>query len=180
MRSRISAAVGIVRSRAGQTDVAILTPVGVPAVANSPVQLAILFAIANQNHGVVDVDVVGGIAATEDARAVASPASVNRHSDWAHSRDGVHQSSVVVLRQLHEAGDVSHRSSTGDATLAIGATVGSVALLVLLVHADGASQVIEGNLGSGASAATSATTVIGVGRAEGSLCGNRTSNNNSK
>jgi hypothetical protein len=179
MGSRVSATVRLVSRRASQTDVSVLAPVSIPAVANGPVQLTILFAVSNQHNCVVNVDIFGSIASTEDSRTVASPAGIHRDRDGTHSRDGVHQSCVVVLRQLHEAGDVSHRSSAGDATLAIGATVGSVALLELLVHAHRASQIIEGNLGSGTSAATTATTVIGVGGAEGSLFNTRMRNSKS-
>jgi hypothetical protein len=157
MRSGISGAVGVIGVRAGNTDVAILAPAGRPTVADQPVLLALVLTITNQHDGVVDIDVGSGVAALEDTRAVRSPVSIDGDSNRANSGDGVHEGGVVVLGQLDESTNRSLGSTSGGVASVGLATVASVTQLVLLVETLRASQVVECDLGSGSSAATSAT-----------------------
>mmetsp|Transcript_41892 Transcript_41892/g.135591 ORF Transcript_41892/g.135591 Transcript_41892/m.135591 type:complete len:468 (-) Transcript_41892:8-1411(-) len=163
-------AAGFVAGEALQADVAELSPGRTPAVPDQPITLAILIAVAHENHSMVDDRVLLG-ATVENARRVQTPAGggdTDRHRIDLHGRN---EGICVVLRQLVIPRDPSPRCLLARHL---------ETLAVVLPDAAGvrpspkrrhsfADGVVEGQLRSGTLAAAGASTLLRIRHARGDL-----------
>eukprot|EP00128_Syssomonas_multiformis_P016500 Colp12_sorted_trinity150504_noHs@2814 len=159
----------LLRGGAVETDVALLTPGGRPGVADEPVALAILLAIANQNNSVVKVR--GSlVAAVEDTRLIRVPCTgIDGNGDGTNGGNGLHKSDVIVAGKLNIAGDGGGSLGVVDSALILSTVVRGVAVLVLRQETVASGNVIESELGSGSLALAGTAALAGVGGARGDL-----------
>ena len=101
-RSDVTATVGLLVITTVNANVTCLTPGSGPGVADEPVLLSIVLAIAYKHDGVINVR-VHLVASVEDAAVIGVPvAGINRYGNWSNSCNSVNELSVVVLCKLNE------------------------------------------------------------------------------
>ena len=173
-----------------EANVAGLRPGGLPGVADEPVVETggLVSAVANEGHGVVDIERLSVEVTDEDAGLITLPRrSSDRDADGAGLRDGIEEGEVVVRWELGVGLDVGDAASDavgvravnrlqerlvrGDGALSVLSVVGGVAHLVFLDDATVVDGVIEGEVDGGAGAAAGAAALLRVGHARNELLG---------
>eukprot|EP00760_Papus_ankaliazontas_P003827 PhM_4_TR11656/c5_g1_i2/m.16414 len=174
LRTGVLAARG--RACALQTDVPVLAPVHGPRVAHDPVVLAVVGAVADRLHGVVNVR-VRLVAAVVDTGLVEVPrGGVDADGDGALVGEGVHEVVVAVrldngvVRKLHEG---IRRAVVGVLALVVGAVPRVVGVAELRRETAVLHEEVEGDDLAAALTATLALdqAARGDGRARGDLLG---------